>query len=86
MCVQKCRQGMLGSYSYKAVKKVRERGESAFNLYLDKIPEEMERKQRRLGVNPQASGRGKGLSTTKGGCGRGKGKGGRGPGPPEGGH
>ena len=85
LCVQKCLQGTLGAYIYQAVKRVREQGESAFNLYLDKIPEEIERKQRRLGMNPQDSGKGRGLTSTKGGRGRGKGKGGRGRGGPEGG-
>ena len=61
LCVQKCLQRTLRVYIYKAVKRVREQGESAFNLYLDKIREEIERKQRRLGVNPRESGRGKGL-------------------------
>ena len=73
LCVQKCLQGTLGAYIYKAVNRVREQGGSAFNFYLDKIPEEMERKQRRLGVNPQELGRGMGLSSTKGGRGRGRG-------------
>ena len=34
LCVQKCLQGTLGAYIYQAVKRVREQGESAFNLYL----------------------------------------------------
>ena len=53
--------GNVGGVYLPGGQKVREQGKFAFNLYLDKIPEEIERKQRRLGMNLQESGKGMGL-------------------------
>ena len=74
-CVQKCLQGTLGAYISRADKGVKEQGQSVLSLYLDKTPEEIERRQRRRCERDD-----------KGRRGRGKGKGGRGRAPPEGGH
>ncbi|CAE7812207.1 unnamed protein product, partial [Symbiodinium sp. CCMP2592] len=49
--VQQGLQGALGQWIGKAVKAVRETGEASFNLYLDKTPEELERKRKRAGLD-----------------------------------
>ena len=70
-------QGALGQWIGRAVKAAREKGEATFNLYLDKTPEEVERKLKRAGADlgTSSSGRGGGKGTgKKGGKSRGKGK------------
>ena len=45
--VQQGLQGALGQWIGRAVKAAREKVEATFNLYLDKTPEEVERKRKR---------------------------------------
>eukprot|EP00439_Symbiodinium_sp_Y106_P082198 s616_g21.t1 len=75
--LQKGVQGALGQWIGRAVKAAREKGEATFfNLYLDKTPEEVERKRKRAGaeLGTSSSGRGGGKGTgKKGGKSRGKG-------------
>ena len=77
--VQQGLQGALGQWIVRAVKAAREKGEAAFNLYLDKTPEEVERKRKRAGADlgTSSSGRGGGKGTGKKG-GKGKGRGNKG--------
>ncbi|CAE7901000.1 hypothetical protein AK812_SmicGene13709 [Symbiodinium microadriaticum] len=75
--VQQGLQGALGQWIGKAVKSAREEGKTPFNLYLDKTPEELERKRKRtggeMGTTSAGRGGGKGKDRKKG-----KGKGGKG--------
>ena len=66
--VQQGLQGGLGQWIGKAVKAAREKREPSFNIYLDKTPEELERKRKRSGTD---------MGTTSSGRGGGKGKDGK---------